>query len=126
MAKHGPRSSGGRCGHSGRHLTASRGLSQCRAPESACGACSWDDYTVSRSCRRWPAAGRLPGTAEAGADEDNSPTRPPLPLTGTAGTLVIRAPLITIALREYFKMLWDRANVTWPPVSLTSADRHPF
>ena len=35
-----------------------------------------------------------------------------LPLTpaGTAGALVIRAPLITAALREYFEMLWERAT----------------
>jgi DNA-binding CsgD family transcriptional regulator len=35
-----------------------------------------------------------------------------LPLTpaGTAGALVIRAPLITAALREYFEMLWMRAT----------------
>ena len=33
-----------------------------------------------------------------------------LPLTPrTAGALVIRAPVIIAALREYFEMLWDRA-----------------
>ena len=34
----------------------------------------------------------------------------PLTPTGTAGALVIRAPLITAALREYFEMLWERAT----------------
>jgi hypothetical protein len=34
----------------------------------------------------------------------------PLTPTGTAGALVIRVPLITAALREYFEMLWDRAT----------------
>ena len=35
-----------------------------------------------------------------------------LPLTpaGTGGALLIRAPLITAALREYFELLWDRAT----------------
>lgn len=35
-----------------------------------------------------------------------------LPLTpsGTAGALVVRAPVILAALREYFEMLWDRAT----------------
>ncbi len=37
-----------------------------------------------------------------------------LPLTpgraGTAGALVIRAPVIITALREYFEMLWERAT----------------
>jgi DNA-binding CsgD family transcriptional regulator len=34
----------------------------------------------------------------------------PLTPTGTAGALVIRAPLITAALREYFELLWERAT----------------
>ena len=35
-----------------------------------------------------------------------------LPLTpaGTAGALVVRAPVITAALREYFELLWERAT----------------
>jgi hypothetical protein len=39
-----------------------------------------------------------------------------LPLTpaGTAGALIIRAPVIITALREYFEMLWDRATPLKP------------
>jgi DNA-binding CsgD family transcriptional regulator len=39
-----------------------------------------------------------------------------LPLTsaGTAGALVVRAPVIISALREYFEMLWDRATPLKP------------
>jgi DNA-binding NarL/FixJ family response regulator len=39
-----------------------------------------------------------------------------LPLTpaGTAGALVVRAPVIIAALREYFEMLWDRATPLGP------------
>jgi hypothetical protein len=35
-----------------------------------------------------------------------------LPLTpaGTAGALVVRAPVIIAALREYFELLWERAT----------------
>jgi hypothetical protein len=35
-----------------------------------------------------------------------------LPLTpaGTAGALVVRAPVIIDALREYFELLWQRAT----------------
>jgi hypothetical protein len=43
-----------------------------------------------------------------------------LPLTpaGTAGAVVIRAPVIITALREYFEMLWERATpVKGRPVS---------
>ena len=39
-----------------------------------------------------------------------------LPLTpnGTAAALVIRAPVIITALREYFELLWDRATPLKP------------
>ncbi len=49
-----------------------------------------------------------------------------LPLTpaGTAGALVIRAPVIIAALREYFEMLWDRATPLRPErAAATSAGR---
>jgi DNA-binding CsgD family transcriptional regulator len=34
----------------------------------------------------------------------------PLTPTGTGGALVIKAPVILVALREYFDLLWDRAT----------------
>jgi DNA-binding NarL/FixJ family response regulator len=39
-----------------------------------------------------------------------------LPLTpaGTGGALLIRAPVIIAALREYFEMLWERATPLVP------------
>jgi DNA-binding CsgD family transcriptional regulator len=39
-----------------------------------------------------------------------------LPLTpaGTAGALVVRAPIIIAALRDYFELLWDRATPVGP------------
>jgi hypothetical protein len=39
-----------------------------------------------------------------------------LPLTsaGTGGALMIRAPVIIAALREYFEMLWERATALTP------------
>lgn len=39
-----------------------------------------------------------------------------LPLTpaGTGGALVVRAPVIIAALREYFEMLWERATPLAP------------
>jgi DNA-binding CsgD family transcriptional regulator len=48
-----------------------------------------------------------------------------LPLTpaGTAGALVIRAPMIICALREYFEMLWERATPLRPQRPVTSAGR---
>jgi DNA-binding NarL/FixJ family response regulator len=34
----------------------------------------------------------------------------PLTPTGTAGALVVRAPVVIAALREYFELLWERAT----------------
>ena len=41
-----------------------------------------------------------------------------LPLTpaGTTGALVVRAPAIIAALRQYFELLWERAT---PPEGIT-------
>ena len=50
-----------------------------------------------------------------------------LPLTpnGAAGALIIRAPVIITALREYFELLWDRAIPLRPTRYATSDDRLP-
>ena len=49
----------------------------------------------------------------------------PLTPTGTAGALVIRAPVIITALREYFEMLWDRATPLKPQRPAAPGDRLP-
>ena len=48
-----------------------------------------------------------------------------LPLTpaGTGGALLIRAPVIISALREYFEMLWERATPLAPQRSMRPGDR---
>ncbi|MGH3421478.1 MAG: helix-turn-helix transcriptional regulator, partial [Streptosporangiaceae bacterium] len=50
-----------------------------------------------------------------------------LPLTpaGTSGALVIRAPVIIAALREYFELLWDRATPLTPQHPAAPGDRLP-
>ena len=45
---------------------------------------------------------------------DHTTAMLPLTPTGTGGALVIRAPVIISALREYFELLWERAT----PLSL--------
>lgn len=47
----------------------------------------------------------------------------PLTPTGTAGALVIRAPVIISALRDYFELLWERATPLKPERSSAPADR---
>jgi len=48
-----------------------------------------------------------------------------LPLTpaGTGGALVIKAPVILVALREYFELLWNRATPLGVPRAPATADR---
>src|SRR5438445_870773 len=41
---------------------------------------------------------------------DHTTAMLPLTPTGTAGALVVRAPVIIAALRDYFEMLWERAT----------------
>lgn len=45
---------------------------------------------------------------------DYSTAMLPLTAAGTAGALLIRAPVIIAALREYFEMLWERATPLAP------------
>jgi DNA-binding CsgD family transcriptional regulator len=47
----------------------------------------------------------------------------PLTPTGVAGILVVRAPVIITALREYFELLWERATPLRPQRSAAPADR---
>ena len=47
----------------------------------------------------------------------------PLTPTGTAGALVVRAPVIIAALREYFELLWERATPLKASRSAAPGDR---
>jgi DNA-binding CsgD family transcriptional regulator len=84
-----------------------------------------------------PAARRIIQTcSEAGEQARLLPTVPmkmkladrttamlPLTPTGTAGALVVRAPVIIAALREYFELLWDRATPLKAPRPAPPGDR---
>jgi hypothetical protein len=47
----------------------------------------------------------------------------PLTASGTTAALVIKAPVILAALREYFELLWERATPVNSQRSLPDADR---
>ena len=53
---------------------------------------------------------------------DRSSALLPLTPTGTAGALLLKAPLIVAALRDYFELLWERATPLVPPRTPLSAD----
>ena len=84
-----------------------------------------------------PVAGRIIQTCAASGEQVRLLPRVPmkmkladqttamLPLTpsGTAGALVIRAPVILASLRDYFEMLWDRATPLKPKRPAARASR---
>ena len=56
---------------------------------------------------------------------DTSTAMLPLTPNGTAAALVIRAPVILTALREYFELLWERATPLGPERQAARGDRLP-
>ena len=86
-----------------------------------------------------PAAQRIIGTcADAGEQARLLPRVPmkmkladtttamlPLTATGTAAALIIRAPVIITALRDYFELLWERATPLKPARQAPAGDRLP-
>jgi len=54
---------------------------------------------------------------------DHTTAMLPLTPTGTAGALLVRAPVIIGALREYFEMLWERATPLTPKRPAPVTDR---
>jgi DNA-binding NarL/FixJ family response regulator len=54
---------------------------------------------------------------------DHTTAMLPLTPTGTAGALVVRAPVIIAALREYFELLWERATPLTPQQRPMPGDR---
>jgi DNA-binding NarL/FixJ family response regulator len=60
---------------------------------------------------------------------DHATAMLPLTPSGMAGALVVRAPVIIAALREYFEMLWERATPLkaerpTPPAGRLTAAQH--
>ena len=92
-------------------LPANSGLVRCR---SIYDAAAMDNPAARRIIQLCTKAGEqariLPKVPMKMKLADQTTAMLPLTPTGTAGALVIRAPLITAALREYFEMLWDRAT----------------
>jgi DNA-binding CsgD family transcriptional regulator len=92
-------------------LPASGGRVRCR---SIYDASAMDDPAARRIIRACTNAGEqarlLPRVPMKLRLADHTIAMLPLTLVGTAGALVVRAPVIIAALREYFEMLWDRAT----------------
>ncbi|MGE5288468.1 MAG: LuxR C-terminal-related transcriptional regulator [Micromonosporaceae bacterium] len=73
-----------------------------------------DDPAGRRIVRACAEAGQqarlLPGVAAKLKLADQTAALLPLTPSGAAGALLVRAPVITAALREYFELLWDKAT----------------
>jgi DNA-binding CsgD family transcriptional regulator len=96
-------------------LPVSGGLVRCR---SIYDAGAMDDPVARRIIRACADAGEdarlLPQVPMKMKLVDYTAAMLPLTPTGTAGAVVVRAPVIVAALREYFEMLWDRATPLKP------------
>lgn len=89
-------------------LPAANGMVRCRAIYAAA---ALDDPAAQRIIHNRAEAGEqarlLPEVPMKMKLADHATAMLPLTRTGTAGALVVRAPVIIAALREYFEMLWD-------------------
>jgi DNA-binding CsgD family transcriptional regulator len=92
-------------------LPALGGTVRCR---SIYAASAMDDPTARRIIAACAEAGEharlLPAVPMKMKLADHTTAMLPLTPTGTAGALVVRAPVIVAALREYFELMWDRAT----------------
>ena len=92
-------------------LSAFRGAVRCR---SIYAASAMDDPVARRIIRVCTEAGEqarlLPAVPMKMELANHTTAMLPLTPTGTAGALVVRAPVIIAALREYFELLWERAT----------------
>jgi DNA-binding NarL/FixJ family response regulator len=90
-------------------------------------ASSMDDSIARRIIQACAEAGEqarlLPRVPMKMKLADHTTAMLPLTPTGTAGALVIRAPVIISGLREYFEMLWDRATPLKPQRTAVSPAR---
>jgi DNA-binding NarL/FixJ family response regulator len=107
-------------------LPVAGGQVRCR---SIYAAAAMDDPAARQIIQTCAAAGEqarlLPTVAMKMKLSDTSTAMLPLTPNGTAGALIIRAPVIITALREYFELLWDRATPLGPPRQIPPGDRLP-
>lgn len=90
-------------------------------------AASMDDPVARRIIQACAEAGEqarlLPKIPMKMKLADHATAMLPLTPAGTAGALLIRAPVIIAALREYFELLWERATPLTNPQRPPQADR---
>ena len=105
-------------------LPASGGLVRCR---SIYDASVMDDPVGRRIIRACAEAGEharlLPEVRMKMKLADYTTAMLPLTPAGTAGALLVRAPVIISALRQYFEMLWEQATPLTPQRPAPAADR---
>jgi len=104
-------------------LRASGGQVRCR---SIYDASAMNNPVARRIIRMCAEAGEqarlLPGLPMKMKLADHTTAMLPLTPAGTAGALIVRAPVIIAALREYFEMLWERATPLNPQRPAPPAD----
>ena len=107
-------------------LPSSAGLVRCRSIYSAAAAddpVAWQ--IIQASAEAGEQARLLPEIPMKMKLADQTTAMLPLTPNGTGGALLIRAPVIISALREYFELLWERATPVTSDRSGSPADRLP-
>ncbi|MGH3157631.1 MAG: LuxR C-terminal-related transcriptional regulator [Streptosporangiaceae bacterium] len=107
-------------------LPAISGQVRCR---SIYAASAMDDPAARRVIKTCADAGEqarlLPEVPMKMKLADRTTAMLPLTPTGMAGALVVRAPVIIAALRDYFELLWERATPLKPQRPASPEDRLP-
>lgn len=107
-------------------LPAAGGQVRCR---SIYATAAMDDPAARRIIQACGEAGEqarlLPSVPMKMKLADTTTAMLPLTPNGSAGALIIRAPVIITALREYFELLWDRATPLGPARKAPTGDRLP-
>ena len=107
-------------------LPAAGGQVRCR---SIYAAAAMDDPAARQIIQACAEAGEqarlLPSVPMKMKLADTSTAMLPLTPNGTAAALIIRAPVILTALREYFELLWERATPLKPARQVPPGDRLP-
>jgi len=78
---------------------------------------------IDACARAGEQARLLPKVAMKMKLADHTTAMLPLTPTGTAGALLIKAPVIIVALREYFELCWERATPLRPQRAPRPGDR---
>lgn len=107
-------------------LPAAGGLVRCRSIYAAAAMADPAGRQIIQACADAGEQARLlPSVPMKMKLADTATAMLPLTANGTAAALIVRAPVIITALRDYFELLWERATPLRPARQAPAGDRLP-